>query len=204
MYTKYPRTFHLPWSEGATDDDKTLSSVDHFSGVEVVVTEKMDGENTTIYPDGHVHARSIDSGNHPSRNWVKSLAGRIAHQIPEGWRICGENLYAKHSIEYRDLSSYFLVFSIWEGDKALSWEETVAYAEMLGLNMVPTLYKGVWDEKKIRALWTGTGEGYVVRKAESFIRAEFSTSIAKFVRRNHVQTEAHWMHQSMIVNGLRE
>jgi len=36
---KYPRTFHLPWSEGATSDDKTLDNVDHFEGKRVIITE---------------------------------------------------------------------------------------------------------------------------------------------------------------------
>lgn len=45
-YIKYPRTFHLPWSLGATSDDKVLKNVDHFEGTCVVITEKMDGENS--------------------------------------------------------------------------------------------------------------------------------------------------------------
>lgn len=44
-YVKYGRTFHLPWSPGAHDDDKTLRDTTHFAGKEVVVTLKMDGEN---------------------------------------------------------------------------------------------------------------------------------------------------------------
>ena len=40
MYQKYPRTLHLPWSEGATNDDKILKSVEHFEGKQVVITEK--------------------------------------------------------------------------------------------------------------------------------------------------------------------
>ena len=51
---KYPRTYHLPYSQSKTDD-KTLSNDDQFKGMEVVVTIKMDGENTTIYPDGYIH-----------------------------------------------------------------------------------------------------------------------------------------------------
>ena len=27
-YVKYPRTFHLPWSEGKTDDDRTLENTE--------------------------------------------------------------------------------------------------------------------------------------------------------------------------------
>ncbi len=59
---KYHRTPHLPFSEGATSDDKILKTDDHFYRMEdVVVTIKMDGENTTVYPDGTFHARSIAS-----------------------------------------------------------------------------------------------------------------------------------------------
>jgi len=45
-------------------------------GREVVVTEKMDGENTTMYCD-NIHARSIDGRHHPSRDWVKMTVGEI-------------------------------------------------------------------------------------------------------------------------------
>ena len=111
QYYKYPRTPHLPWSQGASADDSLLKDSKLFEGQEVVITEKMDGENTTMYPD-HIHARSIDSRHHPSRTWVKSLHGSIAHLIPQGWRLCGENLYAQHSIAYEGLKSYFYLFSV--------------------------------------------------------------------------------------------
>ena len=48
---KYPRTFHIPGSPGATSDDKILKSLDHFKGKRVIITEKMDGENTSLYRD---------------------------------------------------------------------------------------------------------------------------------------------------------
>ena len=57
---KYPRTFHLPYSPQRGEGDKVLPSDDIFRGKPVVVTEKMDGENTTLYAD-YLHARSIDS-----------------------------------------------------------------------------------------------------------------------------------------------
>lgn len=50
-YKKYPRTYHLPWSLGKTDDDKTLKTTEIFKNKKVVVTLKMDGENTTLYKD---------------------------------------------------------------------------------------------------------------------------------------------------------
>lgn len=94
---KYPRTPHLPWSPGFTADDLRNKTTALFDGKEVVVTEKMDGENTTMYRD-YIHARSVDGRSHPSRAWVKQLHGRICFDIPEGWRFCGENMYAQHSI----------------------------------------------------------------------------------------------------------
>lgn len=206
MYVKYPRTRHLPWSLGTTNDDVKLKDLSHFNGREVVVTEKMDGENTSMYSD-HIHARSIDSKHHPSRNWVKALHASVAHNIPEGWRVCGENLYARHSVSYDDLSTYFMVFSIWdEHNMALSWDETVEYTDLLGLEPVPVLWRGEWDEKIIRSLEvdTETSEGYVVRVTDSFSYDEFGVSLAKWVRENHVQTDTHWMHQQVVPNGLKE
>lgn len=208
---KYPRTLHLPWSQGATSDDKVHSDVDSlFSGQRVVVTEKMDGENTTLYADGYSHARSTDSAHHPSRAWVKAqVAPRMVGNLPKGWRVCGENLYALHSIKYDKLSTYFLVFSVWdENNRCLSWEETVEWCALLGLETVPIVYKGVWDKKAIQEAWKGhsafggEGEGYVVRKASSFTYGDFAGSLAKYVRANHVQTDTHWMHTTVIPNQL--
>ena len=42
--TKYPRTYHLPWSPGTTSDDKKLSGdwFDMYKGKEIIITEKLD------------------------------------------------------------------------------------------------------------------------------------------------------------------
>lgn len=209
---KYPRTYHLSWSPGATKDDRTLPDVKHFEEQEVVVTLKLDGENCTMYRDG-LHARSLEYDAHPSRDWVKSLHARIAHEIPEGWRICGENLYAKHSIHYRHLTSYFQVFSIWDGLRCLDWDTTCAYAGMLDLTTVPVLYRGTWDQKVIKGLCgPGAGthggdemEGYVVRLASDFQYGGFRRSVAKYVRAGHVTEtrHGHWMRSMVVPNGVQ-
>jgi hypothetical protein len=113
MRVPYPRTPHLPWSPGASADDVRARSLSGFVGREVVVTEKLDGENTTLYADG-LHARSVDSAHHPSRTWAKALQGRAGARIPAGWRVCGENVYARHSIPYDALDGYFYGFSVWD------------------------------------------------------------------------------------------
>jgi len=205
-YVKYPRTYHLPWSPSYTKDDRVLNDISHFIGKRVIVTAKMDGENTTMYSN-YIHARSIDSDNHISRNWVKNLQSRMGYNIPNGWRICGENLYAKHSIHYQNLEDYFLVFSIWnEKNVCLSWDETLVYCELLGLKHVPIFYDGLWNEK-IRELYQSTTfqddelEGYVIRIADEFSYGNFRKSIAKYVRKNHIQDVVHnWKHQPIVQN----
>ncbi|MBE7099715.1 MULTISPECIES: RNA ligase family protein [Bacillus cereus group] len=208
MLVKYPRTLHVPWSIGITSDDRVLQNMDGFQNQEVVVLEKLDGENTSLYKDA-MHARSLSSMHHPSRTWVKTLQGSIGYRIPEGWRICGENVYACHSIHYTELTSYFYVFSIWnEKNECLSWDETVVWCEKLGLVHVPVLYRGPYNEKAIRSCYSGKSifggiqEGYVLRFTETFHYDDFSQSVGKFVRKDHVQTNKHWMTQTVIPNQL--
>lgn len=205
-YIKYPRTFHLPWST-PHDDDKMMSSLAAFEGEEVVVTVKMDGENCTMYSN-HLHALSLDSSGGMDRHMVKRLHSQIAHEIPAGWRLCGENLYIRHSIHYQGLKSYFYLFSIWnEANCCLSWDETAEWARLLNLVTVPQLYRGLWQPEKIQSLYAPTFEGnecegYVVRVARSFAFNEFHSVVGKVVRKGHVQTTAHWRHQTMVPNDL--
>ncbi len=207
-YVKYPRTLHLPFSGHLSTEDKMLDSIEHFVGKQVVVTEKMDGESTTMYCD-HIHARSLDSRHHNSRNWVKALHGEIESDIPFNYRICGENLYAKHSVAYDSLPSYFLMFSVWHEGECFSWVETEDWADLLALKLVPVLYEGIWDEKEIKKCWTGVSkcgpeqEGYVVRLADRFTIDQFEMSVAKFVRPEHIQTDEHWMKSEIVPNKLK-
>ena len=210
-YYKYPRTYHLPISEGASGDDKTLSWEEvrqsRLGNETIVVTEKYDGENFSGYRD-HCHARSLDSAHHPSRNWIKRRWAEIQHLIPEGYRICGESMYATHSIHYTNLESYFYAFSVWnDKNECLSWQETSDWCDMLGLTLVPTLYEGPYDEAILREiakdLDTETQEGYVMRVAGTFHYDEFRDCVAKYVRKDHVNSDEHWMHKEIIPNQLR-
>jgi hypothetical protein len=203
---KYPRTPHLPWSKGMTSDDKMIDSLESFMGKHVIVTEKMDGENTTLYSD-YLHARSLDSKGGIERDWLKSFWSTINFKIPKGWRIYGENLWAQHSIRYDNLESFFYGFSVWdESNKCLSWDETVDVFEFLNISHVPILYSGVWNDELIKNLENQlnlqTTEGYVVRLADSFLYKDFNKSVAKFVRENHVSTDKHWKNSQLIPNGL--
>jgi hypothetical protein len=204
---KYSRTPHLPWSEGATSDDKMLKTTDMFVGKRVIASLKMDGENTGMTCNTN-HARSLDSKDHPSRHWVKGLWGSIKMDIPENMKIFGENVFAKHSIHYKNLKTYFYVISIWEGENCLSWDETRDWCQLLNLQQVPVLYDGIYDENIIKSLYKPFDdngdemEGYVIRNANGFNYNDFKDNVGKFVRANHVTSSTHWLYQKMIKNEL--
>ena len=203
---KYPRTYHLPYSKGYTSDDKVLDNDNIFHDMKVVITEKMDGENTTIYRNGY-HARSLDSTHKDYHSWLLGYMTSFQHMIPEGYRVCGEYLYAKHSICYDNLPSYFLVFSVQnDNNECLSWEKTEEFCSNVGLITVPVLYKGVYDKDVSIQIAEETvskgGEGIVIRNADSFLYNNFSSNIAKYVRKNHVQTDKHWSFEKIERNGL--
>lgn len=213
-YIKYPRTPHLMFSEGASNDDKILKNHDNFNNKNVIVSYKLDGENTSLYSD-HFHARSLNSKNHPSRNWIRNFHSQIKNDIPEGWRICGENLFAKHTINYTNLDSYFYGYSIWnDKNVCLSWEETLEYFEILGIHPVPTFYEGIWNEKLIKETYPKTfrgdpSEGFVVRLKDSFSYKDFNKSCAKFVSlefRNNLENNpdsTHWSNKSVVPNKIK-
>lgn len=225
---KYCRTPHLPWSPGYDPNSEVLGDPGFFVGKEVVISEKIDGENCSFYSDGYIHARSINSRHHPSRSWVKGLAAQVAPNLPTGWRCVGENLFAFHSILYTELPSYFFCFGIYnESNICISWDETTEFCQLLGLEMVPVLYRGLWDEQLIRERWTGKGsyptfatkqasptslddfyptsaEGYVVRLATAFHYNDFAKSVAKWVRPHHVVDRGiHWITATVFPNRLK-
>jgi ATP-dependent RNA circularization protein (DNA/RNA ligase family) len=205
MKVKYPRTYHFPWSPGRSSDDKVLKSTEHFQGKQVIVTEKMDGESCSMYRDGS-HARSLSSSDHYSRHQVKAIHSTIKNDIPEGWRICGENLAYCKSILYTDLEAFFYVFSIWtDKNECLPWCETKEWCALLGIPTVKTLWNGIYDEEAIKNIKINTEkqEGYVVRLTNGFHYDDFGKSVAKYVRTGHVQSGDHWMHQQLIPNKLK-
>jgi len=209
---------NLPWSKSKSDNDVWWNNCDGFKNKEVVITHKLDGECITIYEDGTTHARSLDSRHHPSRSWIKSIASKLSHEIPNNWRICGENLYAWHSIFYTNLPTYFFVFGIYdENNNCIGWQETKEWCNLLSLHTVPVIYEGTWDETHIKNLQFNCpfptftspnqlqaceSEGYVVRLRESFHFDQFNKSVAKYVRPHHVQTDEHWMYKKVIPNDL--
>src|SRR3954471_4547123 len=113
---KYPRTYHFPFSPGTTSDDRIAKRFDRLLQEPVMITEKLDGENTCLNQYG-VFARSHAA---PTRNpWANYLWDRwneLRHQLGD-LELFGESLYATHSIEYNHLEDYYYLFAIREGNR---------------------------------------------------------------------------------------
>lgn len=216
MKIKYPRTKHLPWSTASNNDDRYLEDTSCFTGKEVVVTVKYDGQNTTLYPDGSFHNRSIDSKADPSTDWLHNWwASKIYNYnfvlVLEKYpaiRFCAENMYHKHTIHYENLKSELLIHSIWNDNTCLSWKDTESICWLLDLYTVPVLNRGLYSERVIRQYfdslkeWQGdTVEGYVVRNYETFTYDDFASNVAKYVRPDFKIEGDHWTKGERIKNG---
>jgi len=171
--------------------------------------------NCSMYPH-KIHARSLDSGSHESRNYVKNIWAQMGYDIPQGWRLCGENMFAKHALYYTNnpvefnagdsinprmekypggnaLKTYFYAFSLWDDKNySLDWDETLEYLELLGIEPCPVIYRGIWDMEVIEKLNKFIEknpdliEGYVVRINERYHYSQFKKMNGKYVRKNHV------------------
>ena len=204
---KFPRTYHADFSLTVASDDKKHKNLDHMEGKCVIETLKMDGENFTGYMD-YSHARSLDSNNHPSRNWIKGYWAERQYLVPEGWRFCFENCYAQHSIIYENLDTYAYLINIWDDkNMCLSWDETLEWCTLLDLIHVPILYEGKFNYDTIKNSFLdldfNTQEGIVVRNTEAFHYDDYKINVMKAVRAEHVQTDEHWMSGEIKPNKLK-
>lgn len=203
---KYPRTYHFSFSEGATSDDKITEDDFLLKNKKIVITEKMDGENTTIY-NNYWHARSLTSSHQEYHSKLIRRMQEFQYLIPDNLRICGEDLCVKHSIYYDNLPDIFLAFSIWKNEICYSWEDTLEICDMLEIKTVPVLYEGDFDLDLIKEIAKKVvkegKEGIVVRSFDKFLYKDFSKNVMKFVRKNHVQTDKHWSKGEIIYNKVR-
>jgi hypothetical protein len=201
--SKYPRTQHLPFSPGATSDDKIAESVEPLLNIETVITEKLDGSNSALTNPG-VYARShADFSRNPWDREMWNIHQRIKNDIDEDVFIFGENMEGIHSLEYSNLKSYFYIFGIRDNNIWIPWEGVEEFAYFVDLHTVPVLFKGVIKtEKELREIVEnltsqksalgGEREGVVIRNASLFHNDDFSENVMKWVRKGHVTTDQHW------------
>jgi hypothetical protein len=202
--SKYNRTYHLFFSPGSTNDDRISDSVDTLLGKEIVITEKLDGENCGMTDKG-VYARS--HATFTTSSWSREVRQlhnlSVEDELGDGVFLFGENMEGIHSIEYTNLTSYFYIFGIRDNDIWIPWGKVEEYSYLLDIPTVPVLFRGVINTAKelqtiVEDLVSkesslgGQREGIVVRTTGMFHNDDFTDNVMKWVRKGHVQTDEHW------------
>lgn len=201
QYVKHPSTPYLDISPTATEKVIMTRS---FTGERVAITEKMDGEITTIYPDGSFHARSPDSGSAWQRDIVHSYLPAIMPAMREDEFFVFENMYAKHTIPYDDLESYLYLLYIVRNGFVISYEQTSIIASKSGLVMPSLLLHGTFRSASGIIAEKSLREGFVLRTSRSFPYTELGRYTGKYVVRGFVQTDVHWIQQEPVKNKLKK
>jgi hypothetical protein len=218
---KYPHTPYLEFSPSADErdvDESGYIKTDMLVGKPLYVTVKMDGSNMFMDTE-KVAARNGQDAVHKSFDMAKALHANIRKDIPENVQVFCEWLYAKHSIHYSGdmavpdfclvIGAYNRVNQLWYG-----FSDTYDLAQSLDLQMVPVIRLDFRAKTAggITARVTEYGEnavkqgheGVVIRSMYPCMYSQFQENIGKYVRRNHVQTDTHWMHQTMVRNEVKK
>jgi len=205
---KYPSTQHWPDSETVHRDDTISMFPESFVGVAVVVTEKIDGGNTCLY-SGEVYARSVAA---PCRNgWMGMVRKHHGWKTNgtrfEDYAYYGEDTFGIHSIEYEPVreEDTFRLFAVRQTSQNYwcSWSTVEDTAKELDIRLAPVIFRGVfYSQEDITKFFRdelgkpsgigGEREGFVMRTEMGFMHSDFSRSVCKYVRPNHVQTDQHW------------
>ena len=99
-----------------------------------------------------------------------------------------------------------------ENNVLLNWDDSLIIFEQLEIEPVEVVFDGIFTKEFARELQYGKfdyllndqNEGYVIRLADEINYDDFSNSVMKVVRAEHVQTNEHWMNSEIIPNELRK
>lgn len=124
----YPRIPHLPPGRGASRDDGVLtpSQARPFFEEEVVVEEKLDGANVTLWLDELGVVQPVTRGGRgaldragqlgPLRAWVAERSDDLRGLLEGGWVLYGEWLWLSHGISYGRLPDWLIGIDLWHPD----------------------------------------------------------------------------------------
>ncbi|MBU5690254.1 MAG: RNA ligase family protein [Candidatus Aenigmatarchaeota archaeon] len=216
---KFPRTPHV-YAEysGLEPDDLRYSSEESdniLKGKYVVLTEKLDGSNVSISfsPGLEITHR----GNHTEgyefsllKSWCAANMDKLRQELNEK-TIFGEWLYLRHTIPYKYLPHYLILFDVFDHNRGfLSYEQVVKIASNLNLPHAPILYEGIFPgfeflknllerksefgDEKIEGVYGRVQENGLTVFRFKFVNPEF---IQK------VDQSDHWKRKRPEIQGLR-
>lgn len=159
---KYPRTHHIEGSRlQPGDEDLSQIPFKAISGRHLVVEEKCDGANSAISfgRDGELLLQSrghyLTSGYRERhynlmKQWAMVHKDAFYEVLGKRYIMYGEWMYAKHTVYYDSLPSYFLEFDILdrETDIFLDTKSRQKLTAGIPVHSVPVLGEGIYKTKE--------------------------------------------------------
>lgn len=154
---KYPRTPHLQGSRlQPGDGDLHNVPFSTIAGLEMVVEEKVDGQNAAVSfaDDGSLLLQSRghylrggprEASFAPFKSWAHGHRDALFAALGVRYILFGEWCYAKHTIFYDALPHWFLAFDVFDRDRGV-FIDTAARRQLLintEVQEVPVLHIGV-------------------------------------------------------------
>lgn len=211
-FFRFPHTPHITWlGDGSPRDDKVLSrqEADDLLADEVLVEEKLDGANLGISLNAKGKLLVQNRGQYLiepysgqfSRlsSWLGQHSNNLCDFLMGDLILFGEWCAARHSLDYRSLPDWFVLFDIYDRQQQKFWSSARRndLAKSLDLPVVAEVFQGkaalTQLIERLRHCTSyyreGPPEGVVVRKQSS----GWVQSRAKLVRMEFAQSiERHW------------
>jgi hypothetical protein len=215
-FVRFPRTPHLSVDpEADIRDDKVLlpAEAQAFLSEEVIVEEKIDGENLGVsVVNGRLTAQSrgsyVELGGKSFRgleSWLRPRASRIATALGFDLILFGEWTAAKHSVFYDELPDWLLLFDVYDrrSEGFLSPDDRDSFAEALQLAVVPRLAVGVYGLPDLEGLLGKSRVGHQPMEGLVLRHSVHPDDRAKLVRPNFLAgIDAHWRSAPTTMNRL--
>lgn len=149
----YPRTPHLwPPAGGTARLVLGAAEADRWLHEPVVVEEKLDGANVSLWWDGGPRVASRGGAGAMDRAgqlgrlraWSAERAGALEVLLADGWALYGEWLWLRHGVPYDRLPDWLVALDLWHCDSGFaSLPERDRRCQEAGLVLPPRLFSGV-------------------------------------------------------------
>lgn len=221
-FFRFPQTPHIKWiGEGLPREDKLMGQgeIDQFINGYLSIEEKMDGANVGFSLDDQGKLRAQNRGQYivqpyagqynRLKAWLDVHGETIRDCLEPSLILFGEWLAAKHSLDYDNLSDWFMVFDVYDRERGAFWsvERRNELAELAGLATVPLCDQGYFTLEKLVDMANsrasvhrkGNLEGIVARRDEG----DWCVARGKIVREDFKQAiEEHWSKRTIIWNRV--
>lgn len=160
---KYPRTPHMEGSRlQVGDEDLSQIPFRHIFGRNIVIEEKIDGANCGISFDGDGNLLLQSRGHYLTggyrehhfnllKQWATIHVDKLFDALSDRYVMYGEWMYAKHTVFYDELPSYFMEFDIYDRERGvfLDTPSRRKITDKIGIiSSVPVIGQGLYDNKE--------------------------------------------------------